>query len=101
MQLLNAHKIILIDEIENGIHHSKLNDFWKVIIEIIEKENIQLFVTSHDVETIEALNNVSENLEYENITSIKINKNNEHKTYPVIRKYDSFNITIDYGLDVR
>jgi len=92
---------IFIDEIENGIHYSKLKDIWKAIIEIVQKENIQLFVTTHDKETIEALNEASKELEYENITSIKLKKDKNNIIYPVIRKSSLFNTTIDCGMDIR
>jgi len=52
--LVEEAKIILIDEIENGIHHSALPDVWTGIAEIAEKEDLQIFATTHSWECIEA-----------------------------------------------
>lgn len=52
--LIEEAKIILIDEIENGIHHSALADVWTGIAEIAEKEDLQIFATTHSWECISA-----------------------------------------------
>ena len=52
--LVEEAKIILIDEIENGIHHSVLAEVWKGIAEIAAKEDLQIFATTHSWECITA-----------------------------------------------
>lgn len=45
--------IILIDEIENGIHYSVLKEVIKMIFVIMsEKKELQLFISTHSMETI-------------------------------------------------
>jgi len=97
----NANGTVLIDEIENGIHYTKLYDIWKAIIEIVDKENIQLFVTTHDLESIEALNRASEDMIFDKISSITLEKDDENIIYPIIRKYTSFTSTVESGMDIR
>lgn len=46
--------VILIDEIENGIHHSKLPDFWRVIKTAVESAESQLVATTHSYECLSA-----------------------------------------------
>ncbi|MCI5210911.1 MAG: ATP-binding protein [Candidatus Electrothrix sp. ATG2] len=46
--------ILLIDEIENGIHYSNYNKLWRLINQASEEANCQLFITSHSKECIEA-----------------------------------------------
>ncbi len=50
----NPNCILLIDEIENGIHHSNQEAFWKRLIQISLEKNVQIFATSHSDEMIEA-----------------------------------------------
>jgi len=99
--LSNSDGSVFIDEIENGIHYSKLKDIWKAIMEIVQKENIQLFVTTHDEETIEALIKASEELHYENISSIHLFKDKENKIVPIVRKYENFSYGVNRGADMR
>ena len=99
--LNNSTGTVFIDEIENGIHYTKLYDIWKAILEIVEKENIQLFVTTHNLESIEALTEASEAMKFDKIASIKLQKDKENTIYPIIRNYSSFVATVDSGMDIR
>jgi len=99
--LSNPNGTVLIDEIENGIHYTKLYDIWKAILEIVEKENIQLFVTTHNLESIEALNEASEAMNFDKISSIKLQKDKNNTVYSVVRNYSSFTATVDSGMDIR
>jgi len=46
--------ILLIDEIETAIHHSLLIDFTKFIQQLADEFNVQVFLTSHSKECIDA-----------------------------------------------
>lgn len=41
---------LMIDEIANGIHYSRLKDFWLNIMKICKELNVQLFATTHSKE---------------------------------------------------
>ena len=46
--------LILIDEIESGLHHSVLPKVWKVVDTAAKQFNTQVFATTHSFECIEA-----------------------------------------------
>lgn len=46
--------VILVDEIENGIHYSVQQDVWKAIGQFATSLNIQVFATTHSLEMIRA-----------------------------------------------
>ena len=46
--------VVLIDEIENGLHYSILADVWRVIMAAAEQFNVQVFATTHSFECLEA-----------------------------------------------
>ncbi len=46
--------IILIDEVENGLHHSVLKKFWTAVGNISRRFNTQIFATTHSYECISA-----------------------------------------------
>ncbi|EDN68846.1 conserved hypothetical protein [Beggiatoa sp. PS] len=54
----NKESILLVDEIENGIHYENQEEIWKVLFELCEAYDVQLFATSHSYEMIEAFKNV-------------------------------------------
>jgi AAA15 family ATPase/GTPase len=46
--------ILLIDEIENGLHYSIQTDVWKAIAKATELFNVQIFATTHSFEMLRA-----------------------------------------------
>lgn len=47
-------KILLVDEIENGIYSESLQVIWKGLLTICEQEGVQLFATTHSRECVMA-----------------------------------------------
>jgi len=50
----NPNCILLIDEIENGIHHTNQQEFWQMLIKLAVAKDVQIFATSHSAEMIRA-----------------------------------------------
>lgn len=46
--------ILLIDEVENGIHWSALPDVWKFIVKVAKRVNVQVFATTHSNDCLRA-----------------------------------------------
>jgi AAA15 family ATPase/GTPase len=51
--------ILLIDEIENGIHYTAHHSFWESIFKLSKELNVQVFATTHSLEMIKAFNEVA------------------------------------------
>ena len=45
--------VLLVDEVENGIHHSAMVGAWKAIGQAAERFDVQVFATTHSFEWIE------------------------------------------------
>jgi ABC-type branched-subunit amino acid transport system ATPase component len=55
LALVNARDgMLLIDEIENGLHYSIQPDMWRIIFQLARQLNVQVFATSHSWDCIEA-----------------------------------------------
>jgi len=55
LALVNAKDgILLIDEVDTGLHYSVLPDLWKLIFEVAHRLNVQVFATTHSKDCIEA-----------------------------------------------
>ena len=46
--------IVLIDEIDNGLHYSVQQTIWKAVLAWSEQLNVQVFATTHSIECIKA-----------------------------------------------
>ncbi len=55
------HSLIAIDEIENGLHFSTHKLLWESIFNISREFNAQLFITTHNIETLKCLKDLIEN----------------------------------------
>jgi AAA15 family ATPase/GTPase len=59
LKLVNSeHKILLIDEIENGIHHTNQRNFWRVLFRLAVELDTQIFATTHSLEMLQAFTDV-------------------------------------------
>ncbi|MFM6844975.1 MAG: AAA family ATPase [Dolichospermum sp.] len=63
----NENSIILIDEIENGIHHSNQVAFWTILYRLAKELNVQIFATTHSLEMIKSFINAG--VEYDNMAA--------------------------------
>lgn len=71
---LPKESVLIIDEIENGIHHSKHELIWKFIYSISIERDIQVISTTHSIEMINAFNRISlsENVNFNEFSYIEL-----------------------------
>lgn len=61
LALVNAKDgMLLIDEIENGLHYSVLPSLWRIIFQLAQRLHVQVFATSHSRDCIEAFQRIAE-----------------------------------------
>ena len=86
--------IVFIDEIENGLHFSALKILWEAIITAAFENNVQLFITTHNKETLMNLNSVLSNIAFtkyqKGIKTFRIRKHNEDKFIYYTYGYEEF-----------
>ena len=59
LALVNAgDSYLLIDEFENGLHHTVQEDLWKMIFQLAKELNVQVFATTHSDDCIHAFESV-------------------------------------------
>lgn len=52
------YNIVMIDELDNGLHYSAHKLIWKTLLNFIKERDIQLFITTHNLECLQSLNAV-------------------------------------------
>ncbi len=59
-------RVLLIDEVENGLHYSVLTEIWRGLLHAAEQEDVQIFATTHSYECIRAAHEAfAETLDYD------------------------------------
>ena len=62
LALVNADNgFLLLDEFENGLHHTVQEKLWEIIFSLSKKLNIQVFATTHSKDCIRGFGNVLNN----------------------------------------
>ncbi len=97
--------ILLIDELENGLHYTSLGVLWKAILKMASDNNVQLFITTHSYECIRSLvevyNEGDKDIKKDIISLFRIERNGrgEHKAF----EYDADILTagIEKDFEVR
>ena len=76
------NNILLIDEIENGLHYSAYKKLWEAIFALAVSTNKQVFVTTQSKETLQKLNQMlEEHPEYRNEMRLYTLENTLKKGY--------------------
>lgn len=63
--------VLLIDEISNGFHYSVMGNLWKVLVKACQDNNVQLFATTHDLDSIKG---VAEYLDNDSVSAFHLEK---------------------------
>lgn len=92
---------LLVDEISNGFHYSVMCDLWKVLIDAARRTNTQLFITTHDTDSIKGLRDAALNNFDDSVAAFKLLKtaDDELKAYHYSLK--SLDYSINQEIEVR
>lgn len=86
--LASSAKVILIDEFENGLHHSVLSEVWRGLFSVCRELDLQLFATTHSRENIVAANTASQESGGDDFNLIRLDRVGK-QVVPTILQPDS------------
>ncbi|WP_461138720.1 AAA family ATPase [Spirosoma pomorum] len=96
---------LMIDEIGSGIHFTRLKEYWKVIIRLCAKYNVQLFATTHSLECqqafIEALEEPEMQQYQEDARNISVIENKRGEVKAVTYDFEQFEYALNIGFNTR
>lgn len=94
LRISNAEKgIVLIDEIENGLHYSVYEKVWRAINDVSRTYDVQIFATTHSYECIKYSHSAFKN-DSEDFVFFRLDRN---KDDIIVKRYDKEKI--EYALD--
>ena len=98
---LHNFGIVLIDEIERGIYYKNYRKLSEIIIELCkDNQNIQLFITTHSKEFLEAFNEALFETEKDNFSLFSL-RNKKEKLDVVHYTSEELKDTLETGWDPR
>ncbi len=97
----NQDSVLLIDEIENGIHHSNQIAFWDFLYRLAEKLNVQIFATTHSLEMTEAFIKAGLNRQDSAAHFELVRHEKTHKIVAINRDIETLEYGISHHKEVR
>lgn len=98
----NAGGVVLVDEIENGIHYSIIPKLWQIIFELTRQYKCQLFATTHSQEYLKYVIDENTNWdEHKNEFTFITLKSYEDEIIPSIRSSDSYERAFENKTELR
>ncbi len=100
LSLVNAKDgFLLIDEFENGMHHTVQLDVWRIIFRLARQLNTQVFATSHSWDAIESFQQAAAE-EPDEALLIRLSKH-EGSIVPTLFRKDELAIVTRNHIEVR
>lgn len=85
-----SNGVLIIDELDNGLHFSVMSNLWKAILFAAKQNNVQLFVSTHSIDLVKGLvSSLQEDETYRSLIS----------AYKLIRKDDDEIVALRYDYD--
>ena len=97
--------ILLIDEAENGLHHSVQSDFWKMVIQTAQQNNVQVIATTHSWNCVAGFSRALTTLEVAEGVLIRLDRIGDFLwpefLRPVEYTAEDLQVTTRQGIEVR
>lgn len=99
--LLSESKIILIDEIENGIGYRAQVDLWRGLAASAHQDDIQVFATTHSYECIQAAHEVFSGSESYDFALHRLERSNDGDVRVVTYDQATLDTAFELNFEVR
>ncbi len=97
--------VLMIDEVDNGFHYTTMPLLWKALLTAAKANNTQVFVTSHNIDSLRGLSKVLEeddNARFRNLVAAHKLVNDADGDLQSFRyDYEAFDYSIKQELEIR
>ena len=97
-----ANGVLIIDEIDNGLHYSVMSRLWRAIIYSAKKNNVQLFVSTHNIDLLKGLTNALEESDDQMmVCAYKLIRKEDDEIASVRYNYENMAYAIEQEIEMR
>ncbi|MDE6337414.1 MAG: ATP-binding protein [Muribaculaceae bacterium] len=97
--------VLLIDEIDNGFHFSAMKVLWKAILKAAVENNVQLFISTHNIDSIKGLASILSDSNYQRyqkeVAAFKLLRKNDGEVIALKYDYPSFIYSVNQQQEMR
>ena len=103
--IAKAHRILLVDEIENGLHYKAIPSLLEALLSLSREENVQVFATTHRLGTLEGLQQVLSRDEFadhrDSTKCFALQRDRDDLVRAYRYDYSQFDHCIRQGIEIR
>ncbi|MGB3204286.1 MAG: AAA family ATPase [Crinalium sp.] len=93
--------VLLVDEIDTGLHYEVQTDMWRLLFQVAQQLNIQVFATTHSWDCISAFKEALDQSEDSSIGKLfRLSRKNEN-IRAVEYTPDELSVAVEEGIEVR
>ncbi len=101
LAIINARNgVLLVDEIDTGLHYSTMSDMWRLIWQTAQRLNVQVFATTHNSDCWQSLAAIA-NPEKSGESGITIHRIEKDKPHSVVFTEKQIMIATENNIEVR
>ena len=94
--------VVLIDEIDNGFHHSVMKDLWQILLTVSERNHTQVYATTHDMDSIRGLIAATRELGVEeSVSAYRLQKLPGGTLKPYLLSVDNMEYAVEQAIEIR
>lgn len=95
--------ILLVDEIENGLHFSTMERLWEIIINAVRRKRVQLFASTHSYDMLKALSRAGNKITDEavDVSAYKLMHREEGEICVLAYSQQDFAYAMEQNMEVR
>jgi len=91
--------VLLIDEIDSGLHYSVMSDMWRLIFNTAKELDVQVFATTHSYDCVYSLAHICADADEQNPVTIQRIEPGRSKAIPYAQ--NEIRIAADREIEVR
>jgi hypothetical protein len=100
-----ANGVLIIDEIDNGLHYSVMKNMWRAVIASAKVYNVQLFVSTHNLDLLKGLSGYLEETDSEGdrplVSAYKLIRKADDEIVSLYYDYDNLSYSIQQEIEMR
>lgn len=96
--------VLLIDEIDNGLHYKSMPVLWTAVLEMAKKRNVQIFASTHNVDSLKGLEQILSESQHDmqdKTVTYTLRRLPEGDLRAFRYDYEKFNYVINQEIEIR
>ena len=96
--------LVCLDEIDNGLHFSAMQEFWLGITQCAAKHDVQIIATTHDYDLLNAVARVTDfgfQRDFEYLKLVRQKRDGRESVFAYPYNFEQYSSAVEAGTEMR